>query len=124
MNFEDLSPLDSDSKLQIGAVFIENVEPMTAEISLTSIGDSLKKEGILVTGFLPTPCNQLRMTVSSPDANGNIQISAYSLIDPQTACIQVLQPFATVLPLDDIPAGEYTVIVNEEQSFTITVSEQ
>jgi len=40
-----------------------------------------------VRGYLPTPCNQLRIDDSLED------IQVYSVIDPQSRCIQVLTPF-------------------------------
>jgi hypothetical protein len=50
-----------------------------------------------ITGNLPTPCHQLRVEVSPPDAQN-----------------KVLEPFDTNISLGSFPAGKYTLWVNGE----------
>lgn len=68
--------------------------------------------GLAVTGSLPTPCHKLQSFISPPDANSRIDVTLYSVSDPEKVCAQVLAPFAEKIPLGEIPAGSYTVYVN------------
>lgn len=60
-------------------------------------------------GNLPTPCHKLHVDVGEPDAQNQIHIDAYSLVDPALACAQVLQPFDVTVPIGSFPAGRYTL---------------
>lgn len=76
---------------------------------------------LVIYGNLPDPCHQLRVAVLSPDADGQILVNAYSVSDPETMCIQVIEPFQTSIPLADLVSGDYSVILNgvEVAEFTI-----
>ncbi len=65
-------------------------------------------------GNLPTPCHKLHVDVGEPDAQNQIHIDAYSLVDPALACAQVLQPFDVTVPIGSFPAGRYTLWLNGE----------
>jgi len=65
-------------------------------------------------GDLPTPCHELRATVSKPDNQNRIMVELYSLVDPGLACIQVLDPFDVKVSLGSFTKGAYTVWVNGE----------
>ena len=109
LKFSDLSPLASDKNLVNGPAFIEG-------------SDLIKKESgpaqveLVIYGNLPTPCNQLRVMVSEPNANKQIDIKVYSVSDPEKMCIQVLEPFQTSIPLGDLSSGKYTILLNEEKA--------
>jgi hypothetical protein len=126
VKFDDLQPQAGDSKLTPGNVYIESAE------AITQMDDVMSKESglingpvLLITGCLPTPCNQLRVTVAEPDKDRNIEVVAYSVIDPDVMCIQVLEPFAAFIPLTDLPAGQYNIIINDgEQTVGMTVPEK
>lgn len=64
-------------------------------------------------GELPTPCHQLRAIVNPPDAENKILVEAYTVVNPQLNCIQVLKPFQEMIELGTFPNGHYTVWVNE-----------
>jgi hypothetical protein len=68
-----------------------------------------------LSGSLPTPCHQLRVKVSEPDAQNRIVVEAYSLVDPEEVCIQVLEPFEANVPLGSFASGEYTVLLNNQE---------
>jgi hypothetical protein len=68
-----------------------------------------------VSGDLPDPCHGLRFKVDPPDDNGRIQIQLYSLSNPDTMCIQVIQPFEINISLGSFPAGEYELYLNGEK---------
>jgi hypothetical protein len=64
--------------------------------------------------MLPTPCHALKWEVVDPDPDGRIEVVLYSLADPELACIQVLEPFETSIPLGAFESGSYTVYLNGE----------
>jgi hypothetical protein len=106
--FEDpFSPKPGDSKFTRGNVFISESglvirESYPPQISLQLSGD------------LPTPCHRLRVKINEPDIENNINAEAYSIVDSDRACIQVLETFEADIDLGTFPAGHYTVWVNEE----------
>jgi len=67
---------------------------------------------LVLRGDLPTPCNQLRVKVAEPDAENRIQVEAYSVLDPNSICTQVLEPFEAQVALGSFTSGKYTVYVN------------
>lgn len=73
-----------------------------------------------VTGSLPTPCHELRAVVDEPDAENQIHVQIYSLVDPNVVCVQVLEPFEANISLGSYVSGTYTVFVNGEEVGEIT----
>ena len=69
---------------------------------------------LVLRGELPTPCNQLRIKVTPPDAQNLIQVNVYSVVDPDQICTQVLEPFEAVVSLGSFTSGKYSVYVNGE----------
>jgi len=100
-------PRPGDEKLLRGPVFLDlkasrlvvrSTEPFSVDLVLR--------------GYLPTPCHQLRAVRGPTDTNRSIYFTVYSLVDPRLACISVLQPFSVTIPLGTFSAGRYTVYVN------------
>ena len=108
LKFSDVLPAPEDKKLVSGPAFIESADVDTVESNSSQVQ-------LVVIGNLPTPCHALRMVVSDPDKENKIAINAYSVTDPETMCIQVLEPFSVIVPLKNLEAGKYTVVVNGEQ---------
>jgi hypothetical protein len=67
-------------------------------------------------GELPTPCHQLQVEFADPDAEFNIYVDVYSLVDPEVMCAQVLESFAQsfTIPMQGKEDGQYRVYVNGE----------
>lgn len=104
----DYIPSPADSALTRGEVYLDSVELLTLE--------SYPLQFMLnVKGNLPTPCHELRIAVSPPDATNRIVVDAYSLADPGGICVQVLEPFEVNFPLGSFPGGHYSVWVNGEK---------
>jgi hypothetical protein len=98
-------PQPGDVALTRGEAFVNNHQILVLE--------SFPPQFMLnLEGALPTPCHQLRVDVQPPDAQNRIQVSVYSLVDPTAVCIQVLSSFQANVRLDHLPAGKYTVLVN------------
>lgn len=102
---QPFDPKSGDANLQRGNVFIDSAQVLTMESNPPQFS-------LMLTGNLPTPCNKLRVEVMEPDQNGVIQVDAYSVIDPNKACSQVLSPFKANIPMGTFAPGSYTVAVN------------
>ncbi len=86
------------------------IEVQTAELYMA---ESFPPQPFLhLSGELPTPCHELRILVNPPDDTDQIHVVVYSVADPTTVCVQVLEPFDISIPLSNIPSGQFTVFVN------------
>lgn len=70
---------------------------------------------LLLRGNLPTPCHQLRVLISKADAEKKIFIDVFSVVDPESVCVQVLAPFEEEVPLGAFAVEEYTFWVDGER---------
>ena len=98
-------PLSSDGRLTKAKVMIDSAglifttsEPVQVEL--------------ILRGYLPTPCHELRIHIPEPDEEGNIMIRIYSLTDPDVLCEQVLRSFHETIILGVYPRGSYLVWIN------------
>jgi hypothetical protein len=102
------APVNGDEGLQRGEVDIDSQEILILE----SFPPQFR---LHVTGALPTPCHQLRAVVHEPNDQNQIHVEIYSVVNPNTVCIQVLEPFEASIPLgSNLEGGSYTVFVNGE----------
>lgn len=101
------APAPGDASLSRGNVFVQEASLLIRESFPPQISLSLK-------GELPTPCNQLRVDVGTPDASNKISIEVYSVVNPDMVCTQVIKPFEENVDLGTYPSGHYSVFVNEE----------
>ncbi len=62
-----------------------------------------------LVGNLPTPCHELQVRISEPDAAKRLFVEVFSLVDPNQNCIQVLHPFEEQILIENLPAGDYSV---------------
>lgn len=78
-------------------------------------GSSPAQVELNVAYRLPTPCHQLRVIISPGGSNGRINIKMYSLMKPNTPCalMALATPMQATLSLGSLPAGHYTVWVND-----------
>jgi hypothetical protein len=107
-------PQTADQGLQRGEAFVNGVDLLVAE----SFPPQYR---LHLQGALPTPCHQLRVEVSPPDSQMNIQVSVYSVVDPSAICAQVLAPFDVMVPLQGLSTGKYSVMVNGQEAGSIDV---
>lgn len=103
-----LNPIEGEENLVRGEAFVNSAQLLILESDPLQI-----KLG--VEGSLPTPCHLLRAKASEPDDQNRIHVELYSLVDPETICIQVLQSFETEISLGSYPEGSYSVWLNGEQ---------
>ena len=103
-----LDPLPGEAGMDRGQVFVDETQLLVME--------SFPPQYLLqVSGSLPTPCHSVRASISEPDAQNQINVEVFSLVDPSVACVQVLEPFQTGINLGSFPQGSYTVLLNGEQ---------
>ena len=100
-------PGPADSNLMRGEVYLDSTELLTLESFPLQFMLSLQ-------GSLPTPCHQLRLAVSPPDAGNRIDVAVYSVSKPDEICIQIIEAFEVNVPLGSFPEGRYTLWVNGE----------
>ena len=105
---DDILPSPADSALTRESVYLDSIDLLTMESYPLQFS-------LALAGNMPTPCNQLRVAVSPPDAENQILVDVYSLSTPGKICAEVLQPFSQNVPLGSFPAGHYTILVNGEK---------
>lgn len=101
-------PVPGDAKLNRGEVSITKQE---IQVEASDPGQPV----LFLSGTLSTPCHQLRVTISKPDKQNQINVDVYSVFDPAEICIQVLESFEVKIPLGEFSSGSqipYTVVVN------------
>jgi hypothetical protein len=101
-------PQPGDNLLQRGDFYLD--EQGTSIIVMESFPLQFM---LNLKGSLPTPCNEARIVVHPPDAANKIVVEAYTVIDPNEMCIQVIEEFEANIRLGSFPQGHYTVWVNE-----------
>lgn len=99
------APKPGDEKLTRGNVFLNEVSIVIRESYPPQVSLSL-------SGDLPTPCHELRAEISPPNPENKILVDAFSVVDPNIACTQVLKPFQEYINLGTFPPGHYSVWVN------------
>ncbi len=100
-------PTPTEPAGEKGPAFVSFSELLLLRNSSTPVGLHIK-------GDLPTPCNLFWAEVAVPDAQKNIQVTAFSIVTTQATCTQVLQPFDETVPIDmrNRFDGTYTVFLN------------
>ena len=101
------SPKPGDETLTRGNVFI-------TETSLVIRESYPPQISLSIGGDLPTPCHVLRVDIAPPNPENKITVDAYSVVDPNVACVQVLEPLQEYIDLGTFPSGHYSVWVNGE----------
>ena len=101
-------PLASDYKLTRANAFPKS-------INLIAVDTNPLRFELAVSGYLPTPCHELRVLVPPADEENNIHVEIYSVTEPEILCEQVLRAFDTTINLGSYPSGSYWVWVNEER---------
>ena len=90
-------------------------DPVVVEGSKVLIAQSPPSQIMLhLTGRLLTPCHQLRVAVSNPDALNKLMVEVYSVASSDP-CEATPEPFEVTVPLGSNLKGRYTVWVNGQQ---------
>ncbi|MBC8334343.1 MAG: hypothetical protein ISR59_02600 [Anaerolineales bacterium] len=100
-------PQPGDSKLTRASAFAESVDLLSAESDPIQIM-------LHISGYLPTPCHELRVYVPPPDDENNIIVEMYSVAEPEVICAQVLRAFDVTIEMGNYPKGGYLIWVNDD----------
>jgi len=100
-------PQSTDASLKLAGAIVNNTS-LVERFDL----DPFRVE-LNISGSVPSVCNTLRINVEPPNANYEIYIEVYSLIDSDVNCDNVFQQFEASLLLGVYSYGRYTVWVNE-----------
>lgn len=100
-------PQPGDSKLTRASAFAESVD-------LISDGNDPVQIMLHISGYLPTPCHELRVYVPPPDDENNIIVEMYSVAEPEVICAQVLRAFDVTIEMGNYPRGGYLIWVNDD----------
>ncbi|MFM8320346.1 MAG: hypothetical protein ACKOC5_05450 [Chloroflexota bacterium] len=107
-------PRPEDAALERGEAFTDEAQVLTLE--------SMPPQFVLqLAGNVPTPCHQLRAQVDPPDARRQINVSVYTVVNPNMICTQVLAPFSARVPLTGLQTGAYSVLVNGQPAGQVMV---
>ena len=104
------APQSSDSVLIRGEITVDSAALTVAETQSLQV--------ILnFAYFQPTPCHQLRVEVSQPDAQNRIDISAYTVAEKNKVCtlMALATPLQASLNLGSFSSGHYVVFLNNTQ---------
>jgi hypothetical protein len=101
-------PTFSDTNPVRGNVYFDSAELLISESSPVQFTLMLK-------GNLPTPCDQLQVKASQPDAKNKISVDLYSTTQADKICSQLLEPFEKNFPLGSFPTGHYSLWVNGQK---------
>ena len=66
-----------------------------------------------VLGSMPSVCSELRIKVNPPNTEYQVNIEAYSVVDPEQNCENVFQQVDTTILLGAYSPGQYQVLVND-----------
>ena len=108
-NLNPFAPKPGDENLLRGNLTINDASLVIRESYPPQISLSLR-------GDLPTRCNELRVKLDAPDQENKIRVDVYSVVNPEKACVQVLEPFEEYIDLGTFPIGHYSVWVNGEMA--------
>lgn len=98
---------------------LQDAGRQVAAVTVTSVLLAEKYEytpplsAIVITGYMPSVCNELRIEISPPDELFRVFIEVYSLINPDIQCDNVFQQFEAEILLGIYSPGRYTVWVND-----------
>jgi hypothetical protein len=114
VNGEELGQLDTDYAPRTGDVKLARGE-VSLDFSaseLVTTGTQPKEAAIVLSGYLADPCHQLRVAISPPNTQQEINLEVYSVFDPTMMCIMVIKPFDISIVLGTFSAGHFSVLVN------------
>ncbi|MBL8080277.1 MAG: hypothetical protein JNM55_20070 [Anaerolineales bacterium] len=101
------APRPGDEDMQRDQVIIDS--------SSMSLAKSMPPQILLQFAYFPpTTCHELRVEVSGPDAQNQINVTAYSVVKKDQVCIlmALVTPLDASLNLGSFPSGHYSLSLN------------
>jgi len=104
------APQPGDTDLMAGEIKVDS--------AAVFLGESQPPQLMVqINYFPPTPCYQLRVEASGPDAQNQIDIKAYGVAEKDKPCtlMALSTPQQASLNLGSLPKGHYTILLNGDQ---------
>jgi hypothetical protein len=122
-NFDPNTPVDSNQPMPVepdGGIGGDIDQELISDKAYMDEAQLLIMESypvqisLSVSGHLPTACHELQYEISEPDAENQIFVEIYSMVDPLHACAELMERFSENIsvPVAGLPDGIYTVFVN------------
>ena len=111
LQFENpYAPQPGDSDLMAGQITVDSSSVYIAESYPPQLMVSFAY-------FSPTPCHQLRVEVTGPNNENQIDLKAYAVAEKDKPCslMALTTPLQASLNLGSLPKGQYTVLLNGDQ---------
>jgi hypothetical protein len=104
------APQPSDSDLMAGEIKVDSASVFLAESQPPQVM-------VQINYFQPTPCYELRVEASGPDAQNQINLKAYAVAEKDKPCplMALATPLQASLNLGSLPKGHYTILINGDQ---------
>jgi len=104
------APQSADSTLMAGDIIVDS-----SSVFLTK--SQPPQVMVNFAYFQPTPCHQLRVEISTPDADNHIALKAYAVAEKDKPCalMALSTPLQASLNLGSFPSGHYFVVLNGNQ---------
>ncbi len=104
------APQPGDSNLMTGDIKVDSASVFLAESQPPQVM-------VRINYFQPTPCYQLRVEASGPDAQNQINLKAYAVAEKDKPCtlMALATPLQASLNLGSLPKGHYTILLNGNQ---------
>ncbi|MGE5463135.1 MAG: hypothetical protein ACM3PS_07260 [Syntrophothermus sp.] len=104
------APQAGDSNLMAGDIKVDSASVSLAESQPQQVM-------VQINYFPPTPCYQLRVEASGPDAQNQINLKAYGVAEKDKPCtlMALATPQQASLNLGSLPKGHYTILLNGDQ---------
>jgi len=101
------APQPADKDLMAGEIKVDSASVFLAESQPPQIM-------VQINYFTPTPCYQLRVEASGPDAQNQINLKAYAVAEKDKPCtlMALATPQQASLNLGSLPKGHYTILLN------------
>ena len=104
------APQAGDKDLMVGDIRVDSASVVKAESQPPQLMVNLAY-------FQPTPCYKLRVEVSNPNDQNQINLKAYAVAEKDKPCalMALATPLQASLNLGSLPKGHYTVLLNGSQ---------
>jgi len=104
------APQPGDKDLMAGDIKVDSASVFLGESQPAQVM-------VQINYFPPTPCYQLRIEPSGPDAQNQINLKAYAVAEKDKPCtlMALSTPQQASLNLGSLPKGHYTVLLNGDQ---------
>jgi len=110
------APQPGDSNLMTGDIKVDSASVSLAESQPPQVM-------VQINYFQPTPCYQLRVEASGPDAQNQINLKAYAVAEKNKPCtlMALSTPLQASLNLGNLLKGHYTILLNGSQIGEVTI---